>query len=130
MREILFKGKRGSDGKWLYGLYSDERVWGTDFPVIMPLETDNTDGDWAIIPETVGQYTGFHDVDKVRIFEGDIVKDIESGYHYIVKWFDEYGCFALANKAGHMEIDVSELEIYIDYLVVVGNIHDNGDLTG
>lgn len=128
MREILFRGKRGSDGKWLYGLYSDERVCGTDFPVIMPLETEGIDDDWAVIPETVGQYTGFHDVDKVRIFEGDIVEDTESGYHYIVKWFDEYGCFALANKAGHMEIDVSELEIYIDYLVVVGNIHDNGDL--
>ena len=58
-REILFRGKRKSDGKWLYGLYSDDYVHGTDFPCIMPLRTEKDDSDWAVLRETVGQYTGY-----------------------------------------------------------------------
>ena len=127
-REILFRGKRESDGKWLYGLYSDHFVHGTDFPCIMPLRMEKDDGDWAVLRETVGQYTGLTDKNGTKIFEGDIVKDEQSGYEYVIKWFSEYACFALANKNGHMEYDVDEFEMLVNDLIVIGNIHDNLEL--
>lgn len=124
-REILFRGKRESDGKWLYGLYLDDYVHDTDFPCITPLRTEKDDGDWAVLRETVGQYTGLNDKNGKKIFEGDIVKDEQSGYEYVIKWFSEYACFALANKNGHMEYDVDEFEMLVNDLIVIGNIYDD-----
>ena len=63
-----------------------------------------------------------------KIFEGDIVKDEQSGYEYVIKWFPEYACFALANKNGHMEYDVDEFEMLVNDLIVIGTIHDDSDL--
>lgn len=124
----LFRGKRKSDGKWLYGLYSDDYVHETDFPCIMPLRSKRNDNDWAVIRKTVGQYIGFTDKNGKKIFEDDIVYDEQSGYNYYIKWFPEYACFALANKNGHIEFGCDELEIFLDDLVVIGNIHDNPEL--
>ena len=67
------------------------------------------------------------DKNGTKIFEGDIVKDEQSGYEYVIKWFSEYACFALANKNGHMEYDVDEFEMLVNDLIVIGNIHD-GDV--
>lgn len=128
MRKILFRGKRKSDGKWLYGLYSDDYVHETDFPCIMPLRSKRNDNDWEVIRKTVGQYIGFTDKNGKKIFEDDIVHDEQSGYNYYIKWFPEYACFALANKNGHIEFGCDELEIFLDDLVVIGNIHDNPEL--
>ena len=120
MREILFRGKSGS--KWAYGdlwHLNDGRVTIRKDGEIFPYE---------VIPDTVGQYTGLTDKNGNRIFEGDIVNDEQSGYNYFIKWFPEYACFALANKNGHIEFGCDELEIFLDDLVVIGNIHDNPDL--
>ena len=78
-----------------------------------------------VIPETVGQYTGLTDKNGKKIFEGDIVKDEQSGYEYVIKWFSEYACFALANKNDHMEYDVDEFEMLVNDLIVIGNIYDD-----
>lgn len=120
MREILFRGKAGA--KWIYG-----DLWHLNGG----RATVRKDGElfpYEVIPETVGQYIGFTDKNGKKIFEDDIVYDEQSGYNYYIKWFPEYACFALANKNGHIEFGCDELEIFLDDLVVIGNIHDNPEL--
>ena len=120
MREILFRGKASTE--WVYGdlrHINDGRVAVRKDGEIYPYE---------VIPETVGQYIGFTDKNGKKIFEDDIVHDEQSGYNYYIKWFPEYACFALANKNGHIEFGCDELEIFLDDLVVIGNVTDNPEL--
>ncbi len=79
-REILFRGKRIDNGKWIEGFYAecDERAF------IMPepdcdISKHMLDGYWLgafyeVIPSTVGQYTGLTDKNGNKIFEGDILE--------------------------------------------------------
>lgn len=99
MREIKFRGKYIKDKSWIYGGYG-----------------------YNVIPETVGQFTGFKDVDGKEIFEGDILK----GDDLIVK---------VVWKNGHfLAYDLDEISDYLDFLLntfrlkVIGNIHDNPEL--
>lgn len=127
MREILFRGKRESDGRWLYGLYSDDRVHGTDFPCIMPLTTEEDDGDWAVLEETVSQYTGLTDKNGTKIFEGDILEFTYDGEKdpYLIKW-DKSDCgYRIWDSDGDYD--------FCDHWAsgrfeVIGNIFDNPEL--
>ena len=128
MREILFRGKRVDNGKWIQGKLCD-RVQGMGYATAIQVRSGiNGLNPFNVIPSTVGQYTGLADKNGKKIFEGDIVYDEQSGYHYLIKWFSEYACFALANKSGHIEFDVNEIEIFLKDLAVFGNIHDDPEL--
>lgn len=81
MREILFRGKRLHDNKWIYGNFVSDCEGN---PHIIELRffcedghhlqyEDNTDTPVFIIPETVGQYTGL-DVANGNVFDGDYLK--------------------------------------------------------
>ena len=124
MREILFRGKRESDGKWIYGLYSDDYVHDTDFPCIMPLRSEYDDGDWSVIRETVGQYTGLKDKNGKMIFEGDIIKNKA---WYVIEFKNcgyglvPFGKGKIIPIMGHWNFNSNEVEI-------IGNVHDNPEL--
>ena len=131
MREILFRGKRISNSKWVEGfMYSQH----------FPLEFRDDfyircyDTDYLVIPETVGQYTGLTDKNGVKIFEGDICRfkrfnDICVGKIIFnvttasfVMWYQSI-VGAYGEKAAH-----KMLLSVCDNIEVIGNIHDNSEL--
>lgn len=137
MREILFRGKKVTDGEWTYGYYVqvEDFLDGKRHDLIFEIDSvaypDNEIiGSNEICPNTLGQYTGLTDKNGVKIFEGDIV------------WFDggweEYGgntfevvftngCFYLGRNPDTV---CFLLKAYIEWAEVIGNIYDNPELLG
>lgn len=128
MREILFRGKARASGEWHFGMFCDEG-YDADFPSIIPNEEDHSVdiSDWEVRPETVGQYTGFDDKDRVKIFEGDIVKVIHDGQKKI-----RGKRFAVELRKGCWMIEREDewgfLVKNAENVRVIGNIHDNPEL--
>lgn len=131
MREIKFRGKRVDNGEWVYGWYIKAKGhWnnkGIHEDWIICQATQN--GGWfalgakhAVIPETVGQYTGLHDKNGVEIYEGDVVIiTYERWRKYSVEyWGKDFGSYVLVKDGKYFESDLAD---YSD-LEVIGNIHD------
>ena len=115
MREILFRGK-AIDDNWYYGV---PLVFTEDYVCMTAPHTYNK----AVIPETVGQYTGLTDKNGKKIFEGDIVK---WNINFAIVWQDCKFVIKkdLISKAYDYVLscfDGTEFE-------VIGNIHDNSEL--
>lgn len=123
MREILFRGKRTDNGKWVYG----NLVRGCDEKYAYIVEFGNREmcrNYVDVHPETVGQYTGLKDRNGTNIFEGDIVllKGDEEPYQVV---FDE-SCFQVYSDSVCYVMDN-----FYDYEIeVIGNIYDNPELLG
>jgi uncharacterized phage protein (TIGR01671 family) len=148
MREILFRGKRADNGEWVEGqlLYFKASTRDDELALIVEsCEWDNSK-EWfnlckrvAVIPETVGQWTGLTDKNGKKIFDGDIVNDgynitpIKFGrhkiaccgccyqYHETVGFYADYGG---EDYDGHIIAD----ETIWGRFRVIGNIHDNPEL--
>lgn len=102
----------------------------------------STDGGYyiqehSVLPETVGQFAGLEDSNGRKIFEGDIVEsraseNKEDWKRWQVIFYDGSYCFERDNphkrKHKHEQNLLSEDEIELYGLVVVGNIHDNPEL--
>ena len=128
MREILFRGKRTDNGEWVYGSYVIQ--YGAH-EIYLPDGVDNEHGfdRYHVIPETVGQYTGLHDKNGRKIFEGDILGgffDEEYPEHetvVVVEWHENMW----VTRQGEYLPDLLEQDVS-DCFEVIGNIYDNPEL--
>lgn len=126
MRNIKFRGKKLTDGNWIYGLFARYNEGHLIEPCIQK-ERENDNGDyieWApIIGATLGQYTGITDDYNMPIYEGDIVQRTAMGPGGIdIKGpieFDE-GSWWISNFE-----DSELLFTEIDTLEVIGNIYED-----
>lgn len=124
MREILFRGKRESDNKWIYGYLSDCNEISNINTVDMSREEVDDD--------TIGQWTGFMDENRTYIFEGDVLQ-----YKYSIDDFEKPGTYrsVVTFKNGIFCLDNDE-EMSLSYIFwktddelnVLGNIYDNPEL--
>lgn len=136
VREILFRGKRVSDGEWVEGNY--EWYHKPQKHIISNPYTGETKG---VIPETVGQYIGITDKNGKKIFTGDIVRFTDSLFNYSETGiagkvrsqygviYKEHGCdaFHLFEKTStYRDMGASELVTYS--YEVLGNVFDNPEL--
>lgn len=134
-REILFRGKRVDNGKWVEGYYYANPIE----TLILPLgyEISITLDSVKVIPETIGQFTGLTDKNGVKIFEGDVIRYIEhSGYLLnsfaaIVCYDSLLAAFGYINNTQFMYYfsDFDEIDVdFLSHTEVIGNIHDNPEL--
>lgn len=147
-REIIYRGKRCSDGEWVYGFYVESKYsWQGHKPHkswIVPNAISNGGffnvlGRYAVKDDTVGQFAGLYDKNGVKIFEGDVVRkrDLTFGLKFdgVVVYNSEIGCFRIhsENNGVTMRMGFEASDVYDDGKCtvpvkydyeVIGNIHD------
>lgn len=127
MREILFRGKRTDNGKWIYGDLRHISDWKGGYN---PHIVDNTNGrnnsvtGLEIIPETVGQYTGLTDKNGIKIFEGDILTIENEGVYAAIKYNESNAAFYVEDEDHEDYLG----EAWETDVVIIGNIHDNPEI--
>lgn len=127
-REILFRGKRKSDGEWIEGYYQKRYDSFENIQHLIFWAKSSTVWEYAEVdPETICQYTGYTDLRKKKAFEHDIIfyEDGQCHGHIVFK----EGCFLIEweEEKPDLRRDIhfwfTERRAY-----VVGNVFDNPEL--
>ena len=143
MRTIKFRGKKPTNGVWVYGslVYSNEIdaaiYFQTGSGLVKSME-------WVYVnPKTVCQFTGFLDKNGKEIYQGDVLRSDEypyscigdkalDNYYAVVYYCEEGACFGIvtvknpnSSVAGISDgiLDDVEREKMKNF-EVVGNIHE------
>ena len=134
MREILFRGKRADNGKWVEGYVAEHTLIPEDLNAYVglviegkPKKAYDNNFCYVVDPATVGQYTGLTDKNGKQIFEGDIVKNKLNipNKRYVIKYDSLLGAFIGEDGSTmHFTTFDGDSELF----EVIGNIHDNQEL--
>ena len=132
MREILFRGKRKDNGKWIEGGVCQTEGYTIiltfeDFEGTLYEPPSSELYDIEVIPETVGQFTGLTDKNGKKIFEGDIVERVSDGERAVISWLKYSACFGLSFDGWCCGFDNYDDNLPSDF-EVIGNIHDNPEI--
>lgn len=130
-REIIFRGKRIDNGKWVCGDLAH-------FPNKTMIDTHKHGQPWrgyTVNPETVGQYTGLFDKNGKKIFEGDIIKTHSGLLGKVVygSFFDDEYCgdacgwFWIGKDRENHTYKLALSSCWGEHKVI-GNIHNNPKL--
>lgn len=123
MRTIKFRGKRLDNGKWVYGYLADENyINDIDTVDMSSIEVDK---------DTVGQYTGWVDINGKEIYEGDIIesKGLDGlPLRHIVVYAQDVASFIVQLARAYDCSSINQDWIFNYLKAVVGNIHDNPEL--
>lgn len=131
MREILFRGKREDNGKWVDGsllIFPDNG----DCYICVDIDGMCSLFKFAVESATVGQYTGMMDKNGKRIFEGDIITyDLDVGITlYAMCTFHKgsFGAKWIQEKVPVFD-EFAHFSSYKDFkFEVIGNVWDNPEL--
>lgn len=129
MREILFRGKRSTDGKWVYGDYhqftcTTSGITPTPTYYIVGTNASNKGEIW-VDGTTICEYTGEIDKNGAKIFESDIVsvpwnKNGRKTMTGLVEF--AHGAFSIVWQD---KTYGKHFVGYVDDIEVIGNIFDN-----
>lgn len=126
--KYLFRGKEKDSGKWIYG---DLRHISDGHGGYILCIVDNTNGKnndvtgVEVIPETVGQYTGSNDKNRIKIFEGDIVTGYFNYEKIIGYIFYGGNAHFFIQRDGILGIGLDNADCWLE---VIGNIYDTPQL--
>ena len=143
MRTIKFRGKKPTNGVWVYGslVYSNEIQAAIYFQTGRGLVKSM---EWVYVnPETVCQFTGFLDKNGKEIYEGDVLRSDEypyscigdkerDNYYAVVYYCEEGACFGTvtvknpnSSVAGISDGILDDVEREkMKSFEVIGNIHE------
>lgn len=114
MNKIQFRGKRVSDGTWVYGDLLTQYLHHNGATIVEYGCVCN-----EVTPDTVGQFTGMYDRSYKKIYEGDILISKYSPLYNVIVEFRSSAFYAGQVLISHNHGSTIE---------VIGNIHDNPEL--
>lgn len=134
-REIKFRGRDIRTGNWLYG---DLRRL-EDRTLIIPTGENafKASIDDCVHPNSIGQFTGLHDMEDIDIYEGDIVEwvffyyEAECLHKGVIEWYQGGFAFNVIDNDIHDAgwYGISDLNTDTGSDVrIIGNIYDNPNL--